>query len=432
MRVLRPLLPFARLGKRVFAPARHFREGTHRLFDLDVEFYADVANHDLITKNLTRRGCVADLDEIRDLWEQLKGRHRSEQMRIDLSRAIARLPNMTHPEVLEREGDEPVVLDVIGEKRQMDFVPRRFEYLMSRLGLLQADPNYNIMFGERAYFFRGDLARMEEALINFTTDKLLSKGFTPVYVPDLLHPDHIEACGMATTGLRNQVYRLRTNWGTEVCLSGTAEMGLANMYRDRCLDVSELPQRLMAVSRCYRAEISSTKEEKGIYRVHQFNKVEMFGFALPGQSAVLRKEFVEIQEEICRDLKLHVQLLDMPPIDLGLPAYRKLDMEAWMPGCRKYGEISSASDCTDYQSRRLGITCRQAPGGPPSYVFTTNGTALAVPRMLIAIVENYQQKDHSVVIPDVLRKYMDDKALMEQCGTERTPRSVPFYFMENR
>ncbi|XP_075552343.1 seryl-tRNA synthetase, mitochondrial [Dermacentor variabilis] len=432
MLFIRQLLPFARLGKQVFAPARHFREGTHRLFDLDVEFYADFANHDLITKNLTRRGCVADLDEIRTLWEELKVRHKNEQMRIDLLRAIARLPNMTHPDVLGRESDEPVVVDVIGEKRQMDFVPRRFEYLMTRMGLLQADPNYNVMCGERTYFFRGDLARMEQALIDFTVDKLLQKGFTPVYVPDLLHPEHLEACGMLTTGLRNQVYRLRTNWGTEVCLSGTAEMGLANMYRDHCLEMSDLPQRLMAVSRCYRAEISSTKQEKGLYRVHQFNKVEMFGFAPPGQSAELRKEFVEIQKEICRDLNLHVQLSDMPPIDLGLPAYRKLDMEAWMPGSRRYGEISSASDCTDYQSRRLGITCRQTLGEAPSYVFTTNGTACAVPRMLTAIVENYQQKDHSVVIPDALRRYMDDKALMEPYGTERIPRPVPFYFMENR
>lgn len=432
MLIIRPLLHFARLGKRVFAPARHFREGTHRLFDLDVEFYADVANHDLITKNLTRRGCVADLDEIRALWDELKVKHKNEQMRIDLMRAIARMPNMTHPDVLGRESDEPVVVDVIGEKRQMDFVPRRFEYLMSRMGLLQADPNYNVMCGERTYFFRGDLARMEEALISFTVDKLLKKGFTPVYVPDLLHPAHLEACGMLTTGLRNQVYRLRTNWGTEVCLSGTAEMGLANMYRDQCLEMSGLPQRLMAVSRCYRAEISSTKQEKGIYRVHQFNKVEMFGFAPPGESATLRKEFVEIQKEICRDLNLHVQLSDMPPIDLGLPAYRKLDMEAWMPGSRRYGEISSASDCTDYQSRRLGITCRHTLGEAPSYVFTTNGTACAVPRMLTAIVENYQQKDNSVVIPDALRRYMGDKALMEPYGTERIPRPVPFYFMENR
>lgn len=432
MRVVRPLLAAARRGARSLVPVRLFRMGTNRLFDLDVEFYADIANHDLIAKNLTRRGCVADLDEIRELWEELKVKHKNEQMRIDLQRAIARMPNMTHPDVLGRESDEPVVVDVIGEKPEMDFVPRRFEYLMARMGLLQADPNFNVMAGERTYFLRGDLARLEEALISFTVDKLLKKGFTPVYVPDLLHPEHVEACGMLTTGLRTQVYRLRTNWGTEVCLSGTAEMGLANMYRDQCLEMSDLPQRVMAVSRCYRAEISSTKAEKGIYRVHMFNKVEMYGFAAPGQSAALRKEFVEIQKEICRDLNLHVQLLDMPPIDLGLSAYRKLDMEVWMPGSRRYGEITSASDCTDYQSRRLGITCRQTLGEPPSYVFTTNGTACAVPRMLTAIVENYQQKDNSVVIPEVLRRYMNNKTVMESFGTERTPRWVPFYFMENR
>lgn len=430
MRAFRPVLSLLKRGTP--ASRRHFTKGTSRLFDLDVEFYADIANHDLIAKNLTRRGCVADLDEIRQLWDELKVQRKNEQVRLDLQRAISRMPNMTHPDVLGRDSDEPVVLDTIGEKREFDFVPRRFEYLMTRMGLLQADPNLNVMCGERTYYLRGDLARLEDALISFTIDKLLKKGFTPVCVPDLLHPDHIEACGMATQGVRNQVYRLRTHYGTEVCLSGTAEMGMANMYRDQCLELSDLPQRLMAVSRCYRAEISSTKAEKGIYRVHMFNKVEMFGFAPPGQSAALRIHFVEVQKEMCRDLGLHVQLLDMPPCDLGLPAYRKLDMEAWMPGSRRYGEISSASDCTDYQSRRLGITCRTALGGAPEYVFTANATACALPRMLMAIVENNQRADNSVAIPAVLQPYMGNKDTLEPCSTERAPRWVPFYFMENR
>lgn len=240
--------------------ARRFTKGTHRLFDLDIEYYCNPANRLTIEKNLNRRGFEADLDQIYKLWDELKVKPESnERLRIDLLRAIARLPNTTHPDVLANETDVPKTLETVGERPNFDFSPRRFEFLMNKLRLLQADPNYNVLCGERSYFFRGDLALLEEALVRFTVKRLLERGYTLVSVPDLLHPDDIEACGMATGGERTQVYRLKSNWGTEACLSGTAEMSLANLYRDQCLEASQLPMRLMATSRCYRAEVSSVK-----------------------------------------------------------------------------------------------------------------------------------------------------------------------------
>ncbi|KAG0423754.1 hypothetical protein HPB47_000480 [Ixodes persulcatus] len=431
MLILRSFFGAANLGRLI--PVRRFTKGSSRLFDLDIEFYCNPQNRHVIEENLNRRGYEADLDQLSKLWDELKVKPESnERLRLDLLRAVARLPNATHPDVLANATGNPVTVETVGEKPAFDFVPRRFEVLMNKMGLFQADPNYNVLCGERTYFLRGDLAHLEQALVHYTFDRLLGLGFTPVTVPDVLHPDDLEACGMATTGQRSQVYRLKTHWGTEACLSGTSEMSLANLYRDQCLTSTDLPIKMVSVSRCYRAEISSVKSEKGLFRVHAFNKVEMFGIAPPGQSDALLEEFAQIQCDLFTSLGLHFMVLDMPPSDLGQPAYRKFDIEAWMPGHRAYGEISSASDCTDYQSRRLGITCRESLGETPRHVSTANGTACAVPRMLIALVESNQRKDNSVLIPEVLRSYMGGRSVMEASALDRTMRWLPFYFMENQ
>lgn len=223
----------------------------------------------------------------------------------------------------------------------------------------------------------------------------------------MLPAEVIKSCGMTTDGDRNQVYRILPS---NLCLSGTSEMALAGYFAGSKLKANKLPVKVTAVSRCFRAETSGLQEEKGIYRVHQFTKVEMFSVCRPEESAAMLDEFREIEINLFKNIGLHFQLLDMPPHELGAPAYRKYDIEAWMPGREMWGEISSCSNCTDYQSRRLNIKLDE----PNEYAHTVNGTACAVPRMLIAIIETFQQQDGSILIPKALQKYMKRERIIKR------------------
>lgn len=208
-----------------------------------------------------------------------------------------------------------------------------------------------------------------------------------------------------------QVYEIETNDGEEpIYLSGTSEMAMAGYLSNRTFLKSQLPLKLAAYSRCFRAETSRVEEERGIYRVHNFGKVEMFGVTgseTGMESEELYQYFCQLQERLYSDLGLHFRVMEMSPNELGSPAYRKCDIEAWMPGRKQFGEISSCSNCTDYQSRRLNIRYENGYGTEETkFVHTLNGTACAIPRMLIAVVESYQTDDGSVALPPVLQKYM--------------------------
>lgn len=241
----------------------------------------------------------------------------------------------------------------------------------------------------------------------YTTTEILKRGFKIVSVPDILPAEVIKSCGMTTDGKRDQVYRLLPS---NLCLSGTSEMALAGYYAGSVIKEAQLPIKVTAVSKCFRAETSGIYEERGIYRVHQFTKVEMFSVCQPTESASILEEFKEIEVNLFKNLGLHFKLLDMPPFELGAPAYRKYDIEAWMPGRKIWGEISSCSDCTDYQSRRLNIRV----DGTDEFAHTVNGTACAVPRMLIAIVESFQREDGSVGIPEALRPFMKKDKIVKR------------------
>lgn len=224
-------------------------------------------------------------------------------------------------------------------------------------------------------------------------------------VPDILPAEVINACGMQTEGERNQVYKLIPS---NLCLSGTSEMALAGYFAGTKLTRKDLPVKVAAVSRCFRAETSGLTEEKGIYRVHQFTKVEMFSVCHSSQSESMLDEFKNIEINLFKKLGLHFKLLDMPPHELGAPAYRKYDIEAWMAGRKMWGEISSCSNCTDYQSRRLNIMVDD------EFAHTVNGTACAVPRMLIAIIETFQKEDGTIPIPKELRPFMKKEKIARQ------------------
>lgn len=308
-------------------------------------------------------------------------------------------PRKTHPDVEHIRGDYSI-LKSVGKKSEFDFKPVPLNLMKKIKHCLKTD-NLTNYCGDRSYYFIGPLAKIEHSLVQYTLTKLIRKGFKLVSVPDILPEELIRRCGMDTVGERNQVYTLDSNcYGHNWCLSGTSEMALAGSLMNKNISKDKLPLKLCSVSRCYRAEVSSIAEEKGIFRVHQFTKVEMFGACLPEESENMAINFRDIQEELYQPLGLHYRVLDMAKHELGNQAYRKYDIETWMPGRGKYGEISSCSDCANYQAVRLGIHSDDI------CLHTVNGTACAVPRLIIAIAETHQMADGSFTLPEELNAYV--------------------------
>ena len=289
--------------------------------------------------------------------------------------------------------------------------------------------NVGYIGGEKSYVLLGSLAKLERALMMWTMDKLVSEhNFMPVVAPNILHDRIIEKCGFPTKSERSQVYKISANNDDSIldensaraksenrnhsCLAATSEFALASIHIGDSISAEELPKRYCALSRCYRAETSSSASEWGLYRVHYFNKVEMVALTMPDKSGSMQEEFLKIQRAIFDQLNLHYQVLDMPHEDLGLSAKRKYDVEAWMEGRQRFGEISSTSDCGDYQSSRLDIRYSkmverdnqlQVDSG---HVHTVNGTACSSIRTMIALVEQHQTEDGRVELPDALVPYM--------------------------
>ncbi|XP_064079029.1 serine--tRNA ligase, mitochondrial-like isoform X2 [Macrobrachium nipponense] len=375
---------------------------------LNYEYLCDPQNLSHIEKLTLLRKGVGDIRKIIDLYNKMKSlpadAQERELLEEELEKEASLIPNDASPHLFEY-GEEPRLIEFVNKKPEFDFEPKELHEIGQKLDILRTE-NLGLLNGSRSYFFRGALADLEQALIRYTVSYLVKQGFTLMSVPDLLYSSIIESCGMSTRGERTQVYRIEGL--DDVCLSGTAEMAIGGYLRNRQYCLNDLPLKMAAVSRCYRAETSNLREERGIYRVHGFTKVEMFGVTASergDESKDLYNEIIQIQRELFSKLGVHFQVLDMPLNDLGAPAYSKVDIEAWMPGRKAYGEISSASNCTDFQSRRLNITYRN-DHGEPKFVHTVNGTACAIPRMLIALCETFQSEDGTVTIPQILQPYI--------------------------
>lgn len=315
------------------------------------------------------------------------------------------IPNMTHPDVPRGGEENATVLSVVGDKR--DFEGEGFEarsHLELGLALDIVDfENAARVSGNKFYYLRNAGAMLELALVSWAMSLAAKNGFTVMTTPDVARESVVSGCGFQPRGEGSQVYRVEDS---DLCLVGTAEIPLGGFYAGQILDKSQLPIRMAAFSHCFRREVGAAgSTTRGLYRVHQFSKVEMFVISHPDDSERIHSELRALEEEMYKSLGFHFQVLDMPTQDLGNPAYRKFDIEAWMPGRDSYGEISSASNCTDYQARRLNIRYRDAPGDN-RFVHTLNATACAIPRMIVAILETHQQADGSVNIPEPLRPFM--------------------------
>ncbi|KAL0025985.1 hypothetical protein WJX77_010596 [Trebouxia sp. C0004] len=349
-----------------------------------------------------------------------------ESLQDSLQREGQLLPNLAHPSV--PVGGEEAAIEVasVGEQRTFDFDIRDHLQLGHDLDCIDFDTAADVS-GSKFVYLKRAAALLELALVNYAMQKVVSKGFIPMMTPDLVRESVLEKCGFQPRGTETQVYSVQDS---PLCLTGTAEVPLGAMYMDKILAEEQLPIKMAGFGHCFRTEAGAGgSASRGLYRVHQFSKVEMFVVCTPEQSEALLEDLANLEKEMFTELGLHFKILDMPSGDLGAPAYRKYDIEAWMPGAQRYGEISSASNCTDYQSRRLNIRYRPkatdaadaAPNNdskqkakkvPTEFVHTLNATACAVPRMIVAILENFQQADGSVIIPEGLRPYMGNMSVI--------------------
>jgi seryl-tRNA synthetase len=335
------------------------------------------------------------------------------KLEVELKTALSVIPNMTHPDApVGKTGDDNKVIRVFGEKPQFSFKPKDHVDLIQLLDLADLEAGSRVT-GQRFYFLKNEGALLELALIQYAMSTLVREGFTPIITPDLARNTVLEGIGFLPRDPNPETRQVYTISDTDLCLIATAEITLGGMHMDQILDEADLPKKYVGLSHCFRTEAGAAgRDTRGIYRVHQFTKVEMFGFCTPEQSEQMHLEILAVEEKIFQGLGIPYHIIDTCTGDLGGPAYRKYDLEAWMPGRGnggEYGEITSTSNCTDYQARRLNIRYRPKDKDKKAgnkFVYTLNGTAVACTRALVAILENYQQEDGSVIIPEVLRMWV--------------------------
>lgn len=370
--------------------------------EFNTQFICNPKNSDEIHQNILRRKGIGDIDRVLELSRKLKDENTSKE----LLKELALIPNSTDEKIIDYPA-EGKVIKICNSAPIFDFKAKTFSELASSLKLVRME-DLGPVVGDKSYILIGDLAQLEEALIHYTLHKLSRFGFKLISVPDILPKEVIERCGLSVHGQRTLVYSLSDGYGDDLSLSGTAEMSLASKLINSKISHKELPLKLAAVSRCFRAEISNNFDEPGIYRVHQFTKVEMFVCTDEKESTKMLNNLVEIQENLFNHLGLNFKIIDMASHELGAPANRKFDIEGWYPGKKVFGELSSSSNCTDYQSRRLNIKY-QTESNELKFVHTLNGTACAIPRMLMAICEMFQTKEGNIKIPKLLVPFMDGK-----------------------
>src|SRR5215204_4141155 len=332
---------------------------------------------------------------------EVEGRLREEQLKI---------PNMTHPDSpIGRDDTENVEIRRWGGIPEFSFDPRDHVEIGEALGIIDFDAGAKTT-GSKFYFLRGDAVLLELGLIRYAMDLLMEHGYQPTITPDLARDQMLIGTGFIPRGPETQIYSVEDS---DLSLIATAEITLAGQHAEEIIDEGELPLRYAGLSHCFRTEAGSHgRASRGLYRVHQFTKVEMLAFTTPEQSEAMHEEMVGIEEEIFQGLGLPYRVVDICTGDLGGAAYRKYDLEAWMPSRNAYGEITSTSNTTDYQARRLAIRYRRAEsGGRPQLLHTLNGTAIAVARTLVPILENYQQEDGSILLPEALVPYVGKKEI---------------------
>lgn len=365
-----------------------------------------------VSKTIGKAKDEAEREARKEEGRRLREQKEAKQTEVDRigaeADAILRsLPNLTHEE--SPRGDEAASREL----RHGDVQAPRFSFPVQ--DHLQLAEQHDLIDFESAarvsgngfYFLKNEAVLLEFALQRYALDLLIKQGFTPMITPDLARGEVVQGVGFIPRGPETQIYSVENH---DLNLVATSEITLGGMQAGQVLDEAELPIKICGVSHCFRTEAGAAgRASRGLYRVHQFTKVEMFAFTTPEQSEDMLNLFLELECEIFNGLGLPFRVLDIATGDLGGPAYRKFDLEAWMPGrgaAGEYGEVTSTSNCTDYQARRLNIRYKKAGEKGTHFVHTLNGTAVACSRAMIAVLENCQQADGSILVPEALRPYV--------------------------
>jgi seryl-tRNA synthetase len=341
------------------------------------------------------------LDRAKSLAESVKlASEERDTLATELQSLVLSVSNVISDEAPRGGEDDFVTLEEIGTPRTFDFEPRDHLALGELLGAIDVERAAKVS-GSRFYYLTGIGARLELALVNMAMDLALDAGFTPMVPPVLVKPSTMEGTGFLGQAAEN-VYRIELD---DLYLVGTAEVPLAGYHSDEILDAAALPHRYVAMSSCFRREAGTYgKDTRGIIRVHQFDKVEMFAFVDAADAEAEHQRLLAWEKQFMDLLEIPYRVIDVATGDLGASASRKFDIEAWIPTQGKYREVTSTSNCTTFQSRRLNVRMRDTEGTRP--VATLNGTLCAIPRIIVAILENHQQADGSVVLPAALRPYL--------------------------
>lgn len=341
-------------------------------------------------------------NKLKELEEKLTGKE-SEWQVLMLS-----IPNPPAKDVKAGEDESKnEVLRKEGKPPKFDFIPKDHLELTEKNEFIDVKRGAKVS-GTRFSYLKGPVAMLELALINYAFEVVTKEGFVPVFPPIMISDKSMKAMGYLEHGGDAETYHFEKD---NLYIIGTSEQAIGPMHGGEIFEESELPKRYVAFSTCLRREAGSYgKDTKGILRQHQFDKVEMFSFVTPEMSDKEHEFFLTLEERITTGLGLSYQVVKMCSGDLGDPAARKYDIETWMPSQNKYRETHSTSTCTDFQTRRLNIKYRK-PDGAKEFVHTVNGTAIAIGRMIIVILENYQQKDGSIKIPEALQKYTGFKEI---------------------
>jgi len=349
------------------------------------------------------RDADAEIGEMRELSTEIK-RLEAELGEVERARdeLALTLPNIPDPEAPDGDTDEDAVtLREVGEPPSFDFEIRDHVELGAEHGLIDMERAARAS-GARFAYLMGDLVMVEMALVRYALGLLAEEGFNPVIPPVLVREQPLEGTGFFP-GEREMIYEIPRD---ELFLVGTSEVSLAALHMDEILDPGEMPRRYAGFSTCFRREAGAAgKDTRGIFRVHQFDKVEMYSFVEPGESGAEHERILALQERILGELEIPYRVVDIPVGDLGASAARKFDCEAWIPSQERYREVTSCSNTTDYQARRLGARYRPGEGEAPIHPHTLNGTAVAVGRFLIAIMENGQDAGGRISIPEALRAH---------------------------
>ncbi len=354
--------------------------------------------------NDARQALIAEGREIKDRIAEVEAE--LEVVDKEFNAIVRQIPNYAHPKApVGKEDKDNTAIKYVGKPPVFGFKALDHVQLGEKLDLIDFETGTKVS-GPKFYYLKNEAVLLQMALENYAMNIVVKHGFTPMITPDVAKEEILEGIGFNPRGAESNIYTVE---GTGTALVGTAEITLGGYYSGETLDKSALPIKMTGLSHCFRREAGAAGQfSKGLYRVHQFSKLEMFIICLPEDSDAFHDELLAIEEEIFGGLGLAYRVVDTCTGDLGAPAYRKFDIEAWMPGrgeAGEYGEVTSTSNCTDYQSRNLNVRFKD-DDGKSKFVHMLNGTAVALSRALVAVLENYQREDGSIAIPEALVPYM--------------------------